>query len=114
MNFDIVDFMLYWLVVVVCVFSEEVVVIYCEKFGFLIFEWWVLVYLMKEGKVLVCDIEVCVMMEKLKVSCVVDWFKDRGFLMKCVDMMDCCFVYIELIIDGEVLMVEFILMVIVF
>lgn len=52
-------------------------------------------------------------MEKFKVSCVVDWFKDCGLLMKCVDIMDCCFVYIEFIEDGEVLMVEFILMVIV-
>lgn len=58
MNFDIVDFILYCFVVVVCVYSEEVVVIYCEKFGFLILEWCVFVYLMKEGKVLVWDIEV--------------------------------------------------------
>lgn len=38
---------------------------------------------------MVCDIEVKVVMEKFKVSCVVSWLEDSGYIEKLVNEDDC-------------------------
>lgn len=101
--FDLEQFLLYWLSVLFNWVSGNIVKLYGDCYGLVIFEWWVIIILVLYLGFLVSEVFDCMVMDKVVVSCVVVCLLECGFI-KCEMYGDdcCCLVLVLLVVGFEV------------